>query len=342
MEPTIENPNINVVEENNLPPNPPKLSQNKKFRLAVKIILALLILFLLEILFIGGFKTFPEGKVVYLKKGMGLKTMALSLEDAGVVRSATLLTALTVAMGGENKVVAGTYYFARMQGVLPVALRLIRGDYDVQALKITFPEGFTVKQVGERLKVNLPLFDLEKFTLLAKDKEGYLFPDTYFFLPDVTPEIVLESFESNFRENLDSVKEALIASKKTEREIINMASVLEKEVKTLEDKKIVAGILYKRISLGMALQVDATLTYERDLTSAELSTADLKKNSPYNTYTNKGLPPTPICNPGLNSIKGSLESTKSDYLYFLTDEDGKVHYAKTFAEHVVNKRKYIK
>lgn len=338
----METPTPNISEENNLLSNYPKLKENKKFRLIVKIIFGVLGLLLLQVFFIGGLKTFPEGKIVYLKKGMGLKTMALSLGEAGVVPSASLLTILTVAMGGENKVVAGTYYFTRREGVLPVALRLIRGDFNIEALKITFPEGFTVKQVGERLKANLPLFDLEKFIALAKDKEGYLFPNTYFFLPDVTPEIVLESFSNAFNENMKSVKETLIASKKTESEIINMASILEKEVKTLEDKKIVAGILYKRIAINMPLQVDATLTYERGLTSAELSTADLRKTSPYNTYTNQGLPPTPIGNPGLNSIKGALEPTKSDYLYFLTDEGGIVHYAKTFAEHVANKTKYIK
>ena len=120
-----------------------------------------------------------------------------------------------------------------------------------------------------------------------------------------------------------------------------MASVLEKEVRDAKDMKIVSGIFWKRIEMGMALQADSTLDYERNKTSAELTSDDLKTDSPYNTYTRSGLPPTPIDNPGLNAITAALNPTASPYLYFLTDKDGKVYYAKTFEEHKKNKAKYL-
>lgn len=321
------------------------LQEGKKLNRKFWIILFVSVAFigsLFFVFFIGGFKTFPQGKIVYLKKGMGLKTMALNLENEGVVSSASLLTMLTVALGGENNVVAGPYYFSKVEGLLPVALRLMKGDFQVESLKLTFPEGFTVKQVAERLKANLPLFDKETFLSLAKDKEGYLFPETYFFLPDVDPQTALNTFINGYLENTKELRYFFDKSKYSESDIIKMASILEKEVKDLDDKKIVAGILYKRMSIHMPLQVDATLAYERGLTSAELSVKDLQKDSSYNTYTNQGLPPTPIGNPGIDSIESALMPEQSSYLYFLTDSDGKVHYAKTFAEHVANKRKYIK
>ena len=120
-----------------------------------------------------------------------------------------------------------------------------------------------------------------------------------------------------------------------------MASILEREVKSAEDKKIVSDILWSRIKVGMALQVDATLAYERDKDSYTLTSADLKKDSPYNTYTRRGLPPTPISNPGFDAILGALEPKVNPYLYFLTDKEGKVYYASTYAGHLSNKAKYF-
>lgn len=171
--------------------------------------------------------------------------------------------------------------------------------------------------------------------------EGYLFPDTYLFTIDVTGEDVVETMSANFDEKIADIKQDVLRSKKDLSEIIIMASIIEREVQSVEDKKIVSGIFWKRIEIGMPLQADSTLTYEVGKTSAELSTEDLRTDSPYNTYTNRGLPPTPISNPGLDSIQAAVEPSSSPYLYFLTDEEGAVHYAKDFEEHKLNKAKYI-
>ncbi len=125
-------------------------------------------------------------------------------------------------------------------------------------------------------------------------------------------------------------------------EIVILASLLEEEASTSEDRRIVSGILWKRLSMGMLLQVDATFQYINGKGSLELTLDDLKIDSPYNTYKYKGLPPTPISNPGLDSIRAAVIPTKTNYLYYLSERDGTMHYATTFAEHLRNKARYLR
>jgi UPF0755 protein len=120
-----------------------------------------------------------------------------------------------------------------------------------------------------------------------------------------------------------------------------MASIIEKEARTMEARQIIAGILWKRISIGMPLQVDVSFKYINGKVTEDLTLADLKIDSPYNSYLYKGLPPTPIANPGLDSIKATIKPIKTDYLYFLSDKNGGMHYAKDYAEHLHNKELYL-
>jgi UPF0755 protein len=129
---------------------------------------------------------------------------------------------------------------------------------------------------------------------------------------------------------------------KPEGDIIKMASIVEEEGRTMETREIIAGILWKRISIKMPLQVDSSFKYINGKTTATLTTEDLKIDSPYNSYTNRGLPPTPISNPGLAAIRATINPIKTPYLYFLSDKNGNMHYAITFEEHVENKLKYLK
>ena len=184
-------------------------------------------------------------------------------------------------------------------------------------------------------------FDAEEFVNIAKDKEGFLFPDTYFFLPNIEPSQVVRETQDVFTEKLLGLKDKLENSGKTLEDIVIMASIIEKEAITLEDKKLVSGILWTRIEIGMALQVDAPFIYERNRNTFQLTTEELREDSPYNTYTNRGLTPTAIANPGLDSIIAALEPTESEYLFYLSDMDGNIHYAETFNGHKINKAKYI-
>ncbi len=324
-----------------------KFKESERWYAKPKLLYSLLVVFIFFLyisffLFVGSFSNFPEGKLVSLKKGMSVKAMGETLEAEGVVSSGSILTTIIVALGYENKVVSGPYFFEKKEGVIPVFKRLISGDFKTLPLRLTFPEGFTARQITNRLQATLLDFDADAFYKLALPKEGYLYPETYFFFPDATPEDVMESFNQEFNKNIGEFKNEIKSSGKSINDIVILASILEREVRSLEDKKLVAGIIYKRMSVGMALQVDATLAYERGLGSFDLTRADLKKDSPYNTYTNRGLPPSPISNPGKDSIQAALEPEKSPYIYFLTDPEGKVHYAKTYSEHVRNKALYLR
>ena len=137
------------------------------------------------------------------------------------------------------------------------------------------------------------------------------------------------------------IKDVELGGKSLE-EIIIMASIIEKEASGDDDRKLISGILWKRQSIGMALQVDATFKYILGKESRDLTVADLKVDSPFNTYTNKGLPPSPICNPGLKSIMAALEPETSPYIYYLHSSDGNVYFAKNFEEHKKNKANYLK
>lgn len=236
---------------------------------------------------------------------------------------------------------AGDYLLAHKESPLTLAWRIIRGEFGMSPVKVTIFEGLNITEIGELLSKNLMTFDLEAFKEAAKNKEGYLFPDTYFFPPTAKPDEVIDRMEANFNEKIKSLEPDIEKSGKSLKEVIVMASILEGEARGLEAQKIVSGILWKRIAIGMPLQVDATFKYINGKDSFTLSYADLKEDSPYNTYTNKGLPPGPINNPGFDAIRAAVNPTKTDYLYFLTGNDGQMYYAKTFEQHKLNKSKYL-
>jgi UPF0755 protein len=183
-------------------------------------------------------------------------------------------------------------------------------------------------------------FNKEEFLNLAKGREGYLFPDTYFVSGSVNPSEIIQMMENNFTKKITSVP-GIATSTHTLKDIITMASILEGEALP-KDRAVVAGILWKRLGMGMPLQVDSTFSYVNGKNTYELTLDDLKIDSPYNTYEHKGLPPGPISNPGLDAIISALTPTKTKYLYFLTEKDGTIHYAKTFEEHKRNKELYLK
>jgi UPF0755 protein len=238
---------------------------------------------------------------------------------------------------------SGEYFFSEPITVLDVARRLMRGHFELIPLKITIPEGFSARQMATLLAKKIPDFDGEEFYEQAKAKEGYLFPDTYFFLPGTEPEKVIGILEENFRRqtNDPKVQEALKKSGKTLREVVIMASLLEKEAAKTEDRRMVAGILWKRISIGMPLQVDAVFPYIIGKNTFDLTRADLKVDSPYNTYKYKGLPVGPIANPGLDSMVAAMTPVKSNYIFYLTDMQSKFHFSVTYAQHLANQKKYL-
>ena len=176
------------------------------------------------------------------------------------------------------------------------------------------------------------------------DLEGYLFPDTYRVFNDVSDEEIVKKLLNNFDKKLSpELRQKIARQGKTIHEIITMASIIEKEVSSEADRPIVAGILYKRIKNGMRLEVDSSINYITGKNDPGANYADLEIDSPYNTYKNYGLPPGPICNPGLAAIKAAVYPEESAYLFYLNRQDtGETIFSKTFDEHIKNKNKYLK
>lgn len=286
-------------------------------------------------------KDFPLNTVITIEEGESLQNITNNLYADKVIKFPIIFRSAVIIMGGERNVIAGDYLLDKKEGPVDLAYRLIKGQFHLDILRITIPEGWSVYEIGDHLEKSLKNFDKDTFVELAEGFEGYLFPDTYFIADTARPKTVINLMRSNFEEQIKSIG-GLATSTKSLHEIITMASILEGEANTTESRKVVSGILWKRITAGMRLQVDATFKYINGKGSFQLTYDDLKIDNPYNTYVYKGLPPGPISNPGLDAINAALYPKTTRYLYFLTGKDGKMYYARTFEEHKRNKALYLR
>lgn len=284
-------------------------------------------------------RKYPLRTIINIRNGAGLLEVANTLEKTNVIRSPFWFRTFAIALGGERGLQAGDYYLAHRENVFHIAWRVVKGKKNIETVRITIPEGFTIDEIASLFDSRFSKFNSEDF--LTRSKEGYMFPDTYFIEVSATASSTIGLLESNFNKKIEPYRSEIASSTHEFEDLINMASILEEEAVTTEDRKIISGILWKRIKLSMPLQVDATLKYVTGRGSEHLTQDDLKMNSPYNSYINRGLPPTPISNPGIDAIEAALRPKESPYLYFLTDKEGIMHYAKTFEEHKKNKQKYI-
>lgn len=285
---------------------------------------------------------FPAPYQLTIERGQSLFSISHELHDANVIRSARLFEMVMIVLGSEKRVSDGEYYFDRPVSTIEIALRISGRQFGIDRKKVTFPEGFTNKQIGERLAATFPNFDTTLFMTLAKGTEGYLFPDTYGFFPSATPDFILAALKRNFETKLAPLEKDIAISGRSKADIITMASIIEKEANGPSDRALISGILWNRLDKGIALQVDAPFLYLLGKESKELTQKDLATNSPYNTYRNKGLPPGPINNPGLAAIMAAIYPEQSPYIFYLHDADGAIHYAVTYTEHKKNISKYLK
>jgi UPF0755 protein len=251
----------------------------------------------------------------------------------------SLKTRLLLLFAGGLFVVIGILIYGVLQARLPFVLGIKLPEHEVQ---MVIPEGFTVEQIGELFESE-GIFNADDFISVAEEHEGYLFPDTYRFFRNVAPEEVVKQMRGVFDKKVVSViSEELIRQEVSLRDIVIMASLIEKEVHNLTDQRIVSGILWKRLEIGMGLQVDATLLYLNNNKNSDITAEDLEIDSLYNTYKYRGLPPGPITNPGLGAIEAALYPTPSEYLYYLSDKEGNTHYAENFEDHKLNKQRYLR
>lgn len=309
-----------------------------------------------------------------IKRGDGVREIALHLKNVGVIRSTIYFYLYAFFSGANDSLQAGTYLLDRRMSTGKIISKFRRGDTIFTDIELTIIPGWTLKDIAQNLEF-LGLFQAEELEellgfpgvdyktektmpkpydfssqfsfLVDKPKnvgyEGYLYPDTYRMAKDSSLKSVVEKILANFDIKFaEDLRAEIKKQKKSIFDIVRMASIIEKEVRTYEDKRVVSGILWKRIKAGMPLQVDATLNYVLYKTSKQLTVGDLKIQSPYNTYVNLGLPFTPVSNPGIKSIRAAIYPENSDYWYYLSADDGRTIFSRDFEEHKAAKAKYLK
>lgn len=235
---------------------------------------------------------------------------------------------------------SGTHKLAGINNVFSLIGQLQKPGLP-EEISVTFPEGFTVKDIANRLKENSIISDENAFLEFAKNYEGYLFPDTYKFVKGESFESIVSKMNNRFKEITSSDFETLCEGKGfSEKEAVILASIVEKEAKFDKDRALVASVFINRLRIDMPLQADSTINYILPQHKEWLSKEDYEIDSPYNTYKYPGFPPSPICNPGKASLYAVIEAPQTDYYYFMTKPDGEAVFAKTLAEHERNLAKY--
>lgn len=297
---------------------------------------------------------------ITIAKGLTTAEIAATLKKAGIISSASIFTALADITGSWKNLHAGTFIFKQgMSAIDAMKTLAIKGPNEIS---VTIPEGYDLRQIADRL-VEAKIIssadafftvtgEPEKFTKVAAglasdypflaskpdnvSLEGYLFPDTYRFLADTDPTTVVRRFLDNYKDKVGGL------SPIPDHRALIVASLVEAEVRDPADRAKVADIIGRRLFIGMPLQLDSTVNYITGKNTPSISFTDRSVKSSWNTYLNKGLPPGPIGNPGLSSLKAALAPTPNPYLYFLTTPEGAVIYSKTLEGHNAAKAKYLK
>lgn len=284
---------------------------------------------------------FPVRSIVSIPEGTTLREAAQILKDKQVVRNAAALVLAVHLAGKDADIRAGDYYFDTQLTLPEVVRRITLGVYGLEPVRVTIPEGATTYQMAQLFDEKFERFDAASFMVLAKDKEGYLFPDTYFFLPTVTTTEILETMERTFYERLRTLDSKIATFGHPVHEVITMASLLEKEARDFDQRRTIAGVLWKRLQIHMPLQVDAVFGFIEKTDTFSPKFSHLEIDSLYNTYKNMGLPPGPIGSPSLASIEAAVTPMETDALFYLHGRDGVLRIAQTYEQHLQNRRRYL-
>jgi len=272
----------------------------------------------------------PKAKDFIINKGEGLVSIATRLETNSFIKNKYIFLYDVYISGLRDQIPSGKFRLSQNIPTYDIVKKLSQGgssDYWVRII-----EGTRVEEITPRF---------------SKTYEGYLFPDSYLIPEYYNPDEILKVISDNFDKKFAQAKKDS-TTPLSDKQVVILASLLEREARTLETKKMIAGIIMNRFNIGMGLQIDATIQYLRDTLKkpkdywAPIKSGDIDIVSPYNTYKNRGLPPGPICNPGYDSLYAAFHPTDSDYMYYITDHDGIMHYAKTNLEHSANVNKYLK
>lgn len=294
-----------------------------------------------------------------IKSGQSPEQIAKNLEEAQIIKSSFWLRYYLKTKDLSAEIIAGTFSLSPSMSISQIAKKISTLDVISNEDKIVLIEGWNVNEIGEYLE-NKELCDKKDWLKLinnynvsnygflndkpaSNNLEGYLFPDTYDVYKNASCDDILIKLLNNFDRKISKeIRKDIELQNKSIFEIIIMASIIEKEVTSVEDMKIVSGLFWDRIKYKQALESCATLAYILGENKSQYSLEDTQIDSPYNTYKNRGLPPGPITNPGLNAIEAAVYPTHTDYNYFLSDpKTGNTIWSKTFEEHKQNKWKYL-
>ncbi len=353
--------------------NPKKSKIPKKYyKLTLILVLVLLGIWLAQGFYLPK-EPGSETKTLFLiEKGTGLTDIASNLEKQGLIKCRFIFGLYAVLGNSIKNLQAGRYNLQPSMSTHQILVKLIQGDTIKE--KITIIEGWNLRDIGWYFEnkgmfqaeelfelIGFPTIDYSKshdlpplkdfsdeFDFLKERPkniglEGYLFPDTYEIDKGESLEKIVKKILSNFNKKVSlDLREKIKSQGRTLEEVLIIASLLEKEVRNYEDRRIVAGILWKRLRMGWPLQVDATLTYLTGKGSDQLSKEDLAIDSSYNTYKYYGLPLGPICNPGLSSIEAAIYYKENSYWFYLTTPDGETIFSKTLEEHNIARFKYLR
>jgi UPF0755 protein len=304
-----------------------------------------------------------ETKIIEIEQGETLKSIAFKLKKEKLIQSKNLFIFYVKRKKKQGMLQAGEYTFEPGLNVRETVNRITEGKANFSDVKVTILEGWSNDKIAEYLESlglwskkdwenALEEYDISKYSFLNKENkkynlEGYLFPDTYMVYQKAEPEELIIKMLDNFDKKINGeIRKEIEEQGKSLFEIITMASVVEKEAVIKNDNsdaKIVSGIFWNRIKINQALQSCATLAYVLKEAKPVYSIEDTKIESPYNTYKNIGLPIAPICNPGFLAIEAAVYPIDTEYNYFLSPiGSDETIFSKTYAEHLLNKQKYIK
>lgn len=306
----------------------------------------LLLLSILSYFFFHLLKTpprnFPINTEITIETGTSLKEVIAIAKNENLIRSEIVMYFTFLLKHKTESIKAGKYLFSEPLELEQLIQELIKGNPKADLVKFTHIEGESVEQIAKKAEVIFKNFNSELFFELTNNLEGKLFPETYLVPNTFTTEEFVDLMSQTFVEKIEPHTDKINNFYLSLDEILTLASIIEREANTSESKKIVSGILQNRLKINMPLQADASIEYVLNKPLSELTPEDLKIDSPFNTYTNTGLPPHPIGNPGLEAILAVLEPQESEYLFYITDDAGNFYYAKNFDEHRINIAKYLR
>lgn len=335
---------------------------NKKKKTVIILSITALMLILSIILPYALYQSFLKSPVsyqsreieFYVKKGASTSTIIEGLHREGLIKNKLFAKIYVRNLKMDKSLKTGFYKFNTSMTPVQIFDKLKKGAPDIDAVNVTIPEGYTVKQIAEKLmqagviksvesflnEAQRGVFNYEFLKDIPQNRtsrlEGYLFPDTYEFKKGSDDHEVIVKFLDRFNEIYTSTIKDNLKDTNVD-EIITMASIVEKEAKVQEERPVIAGVFYNRLKINMPLESCATLEYALGVHKEVYSIKDTQVESPYNTYRNPGLPIGPISNPGKKSIEAALYPEKVDYLFFVANGDGTHKFAKTYSEHLRNK-----